>query len=316
MSTGTRSSARSGSLTAAQLDAFAKDGCLVLRDRLPGDVIDAIRGVFSRTVEDLATEWREEGRIQDLCSDLPFETRYAALREQMPARFPTSWRRVLVSEPVYDLWRRPEIIEPVRSILGDEVFAHGIWNGRPREPKQPVQTVDWHQDAHYYKDWSPEDGKLITCWIPLVPVDERTGCLQTVPGSHLRGLLEPTRTPTGLLTVDPEAVEGAAVSFDMEPGDILLFTDLTLHRALPNESDYVRWSIDIRFGQATPAIMSKTRLGYRCFSGSDPAEVEPFEQWAAKYEYDLPPDVEKLSDADVDAVAQKLGVSRTELEVF
>jgi ectoine hydroxylase-related dioxygenase (phytanoyl-CoA dioxygenase family) len=184
-------------LTEGQRRQFAGQGYVVLRNVLPDEVLAPVRRAMARVVDQQARTWLAEGRIRDLCQDLPFETRYAALRAQAPPAFSNIWRTVLVCPEVYAVWRRPELLGPVRSLVGDEVYAHGTWVGRPRAPNQPAMTVLWHQDAHYYQDWSPADGPMVTCWIPLVPVDRRSGCLEVVAASHHAGHLPPITTADG-----------------------------------------------------------------------------------------------------------------------
>lgn len=309
-------------LTDAQVAEFEQNGFLILRDVVPADVRDGVQSIFEGVVDRLATTWHEEGLIGSTYPDLSFEKRFAAVRAELPARFPTSWRKALVSPAVYDLWQRPELLGPIRSLLGDEVYAHGVWNGRPREPHTSVQKILWHQDAHYYKGWDKTDGKLISMWMPLVPVEARSGCLQMIPGSQNLGYVPRIRGSNNLWTVDDAVLADKPVTTAvMNPGDALLFTDLTLHQALPNEADFVRWSIDIRFGTATPAIISKTPRGYYAFSAEDPSRVESFETWQKRYDYSevgLEAELENLDDspADIDEVARQLQISRSELEVF
>jgi ectoine hydroxylase-related dioxygenase (phytanoyl-CoA dioxygenase family) len=305
-------------LDAGQLDEFERKGFLILKGVLLESTLSAVRGAFADVVEQLAVRWKQEGLISDTCENLTFEARYGALRAQVPAKFITSWRRTLVSRPIYELWRRPELLTPIRSLVGDEVFAHGTWNGRPREPKAAIQKINWHQDAYYFKDWRLEDGRIITVWIPLVPVDAQSGCLQFMTGSNQAGFIPPAKTMDNLFGV-PDEVLAAYQPFTavMQPGDVVLFNDLTLHQALANQSDYVRWSIDIRFAPANAAIMSKSDRGYICFSAKEPERVDSFEAWAAKYG-----DAQTLWYAsgemtgDIDADAARLGVSKSELEVF
>jgi phytanoyl-CoA hydroxylase len=310
-------------LTDDQIAQFDEQGFLILRGIVPAEVRDRVQAIFEQVVDKLATAWKAEGLVSSTYDDLTFEKRFAALRAELPARFPTSWRKALVSTAVYDLWQQPELLGRIRSLVGDEVYAHGVWNGRPREPHTAVQKILWHQDAHYYKGWNSSDGKLISMWMPLVPVTAESGCLQMAPGSHTRGYIDRIRGFNGLFTVADEELKGSdIVTAEMNPGDALIFTDLTLHQALPNEADFVRWSIDIRFGTATPEIISKTPRGYYCFSGEDPSRVESFETWQARYNYDevgLDAEIESLEDApkvDLDEAARELQVSRTELEVF
>ena len=308
-------------LTAEQLSDYERDGVILLEGVVPAEVIDELRTLFDATVDKLANQWHAEGFVSDPCLDHPFETRFAALREQLPARFPTSWRKILVSPTVYGLWQLPELLGPVRSLLGDEVYAHGVWNGRPREPKNPIQKVLWHQDAHYYRDWDAADGGLVSVWIPIVPVDEESACLEVALGSHRKGRFDRMRGDNRLFTVADGDLDGYEKrAFRMQPGDALLFSDTTLHQSLDNVSDHVRWSIDIRFGEATPEVISKTPRGYYCFSANDPGRVESYDTWADRYDYDkvgLDAEIEDLdTDVDLDEAAKALGISRSELEVF
>ena len=308
-------------LTDAESADFMENGFVILRDVVPADVRQRLQSVFEAQVERLAAQLFDEGLIRATYDDLPFETRFAALRADLPSKFPTSWRKALVSEEVYDLWQRPELLGPARSLVGDEVYAHGVWNGRPREPGAPIQRVLWHQDAHYYRGWDAADGPLISMWTPLVPVDEAAGCLQLLAGSHRAGYLTRVRGFNNLFTVPDEDIDGYdVVSAVMQPGDLLIFGDLTVHQATENTADYVRWSIDIRFAAATAPIISKTPRGYYCFSATDPTRVESFETWEARYNYDdvgLDAEIENFdTTGDLGEAARALGVSRAELEVF
>jgi ectoine hydroxylase-related dioxygenase (phytanoyl-CoA dioxygenase family) len=310
-------------LTPEQKQQYEEQGFLVLRDIVPKDVRDSLQSVFEGVVDRLAKQWFEEGFVDNTFDDLPFETRFAALREQLPPRFASSWRKILVSPEVFALWQRPELLGPIRSLLGDEVYAHGVWNGRPREPHTAIQKILWHQDAHYYKGWDDADGDLISVWMPLVPATELAGCLQVAAGSHKVGYIERLRGFNNLYTVPDDALAGyEIVTCEMNPGDALLFSDLTLHQGLDNHADYVRWSIDIRFGQPSEGIISKTPRGYYCFSASDPSRVETYDAWAPRYNYDeigLDAEVETEGNTrynDLDGVAKALNTSRSELEVF
>jgi ectoine hydroxylase-related dioxygenase (phytanoyl-CoA dioxygenase family) len=181
-----------------------------------------------------------------------------------------------------------------------------------------VQRIPWHQDAFYYPAWNAADGRLVTCWIPLVAVDERSGCLQIVPCSHLGGFLSP-KPENGQLVVDPAGVTGEPLSVPLQPGDVLLFDALMLHRANDNVADYVRWNVDIRFGAATPAIAAKNPQGYVCRSASG---VEPYAVWAARYGGEFEYSAHALAallgveGESVDDVVKAAGLSTTELRAW
>ncbi len=297
-----------GRLDDAEIRRFSEQGFLLLRQALPPAAFEPIKEVIEHAVDHKAHEWLAEGKITGLHEDLPFEKRYAALRAEYPATAPITWKRLVASRALYDLWQRPELLGALRSLLGDEIYAHGVWNTRPREPQQPVQSIDWHQDAHYYPDFDPADGRLVTAWMPLVPVDAHSGCLQVAPGSHKLGFIPPVRVErNNLIGVDPAVLEDRETfTAVMEPGDVLLFDALMLHRALDNVSDYVRWSVDIRYGQATEAIVAKGSRGYLCASAS--RDVDGFEDWIAKYDK---PELEVSDEA-----ARVTGWDREQIESF
>jgi ectoine hydroxylase-related dioxygenase (phytanoyl-CoA dioxygenase family) len=45
-------------------------------------------------------------------------------------------------------------------------------------------------------------------------------------------------------------VEPGAVSVELDPGSVLLFNNILVHRGGENVSDHIRWSLDFRFQDA------------------------------------------------------------------
>lgn len=307
-------------LTAEQLARFDEQGFLVLRDQVPEDALAGLERAFGVAVDRLARAWHAAGVLDDLHADLDFDARFRRLHEAFDRRVPGSWRKILVTPEVHAMWQLPELLGPIRSLVGDEVYAHGIWNGRPRMPGAHREQVLWHQDAHYYRDWQPEHGPMISAWMPLVPVDATSSCLELVVGSHRLGRVERLRAETGLFTVPDAVLAGHEVdTVAMEPGDVVLFTDTTLHQSTLNQSERIRWSLDIRFCAATPTLVDKSPRGYLCHSVSDPGRVEPFETWAARYEYnaaELVDELENFAGLDVDAFRQLLAKTPERLDVY
>jgi ectoine hydroxylase-related dioxygenase (phytanoyl-CoA dioxygenase family) len=73
-------------------------------------------------------------------------------------------------------------------------------------------------------------------WVPLGRCPLVLGPLAVLPGSHERGLLPHTGDVAWRRGVDVADDAGWAAS-DLEPGDAIFFSWLTVHRALPNASD-------------------------------------------------------------------------------
>jgi ectoine hydroxylase-related dioxygenase (phytanoyl-CoA dioxygenase family) len=128
-------------------------------------------------------------------------------------------------------------------------------------------------------------GKVVNVWTPLVPARVGNGCMKVVPKSHELGLLEhalvscysmgaaglgggaipdsidgfkadeETAVPVGsyMTAIKPEImaqVEPGAVSVELDPGSVLLFNNILVHRGGENVSDHIRWSLDFRFQDA------------------------------------------------------------------
>lgn len=298
-------------MTRDERERFDRDGYVVVRGVVEASALAAVRDACTSAVDDIAAQWHDAGLLEDVFADEPFETRWAKMRSAVPPKLPTSWRQVLAGPGVYSLWQTPAVLDRARDLLGDELYAHGVWNGRPREPGTEVQRIGWHQDAHYYKDWKAEDPMLLSVWMPLVPVTADMGALQFLPGTQdPRTALPTQRGANNLIEIVPEALpEGDPVTIECEPGDAVFFTDTTVHQALPNRSEVVRWSIDIRYGPATDDIIAKGSRGYVCAS-TDPDRVEDVDTWLRRYaaggEY----------EAGADGIAEVLGVHRTEVTTF
>ena len=175
-----------------------------------------------------------------------------AARREVEARLELEWvplqAAVLVLPEVEALRRHPFVLGAVEQVLGtDAEPGHGdvcrVVGPGPRELATPP-----HQDAAYTGE------ALWTAWIPLGDCPTSLGGLAVSPGSHRRGLLEHGEGTTGA-AVPADAVWASA---DYRCGDVLLFSALTLHRALPNESDRVRLSVDFRYAAGSSASSSAT----------------------------------------------------------
>lgn len=271
-----------GALTAEQIETYHRDGVLLLRDVVSQAARDRITALFQKIVDDYAHDLFDSGELSQLYEELPFDRRWAAIRAEVPAARPVVWRRVLIDPAVHQLWAEPGLLGAARSILGPEIRAYHLFNGRPREPNAPNQTIDWHQDAFNCEDWAEADSRILTFWIPLVPVDTTSGCLAVVPGSHRQGVLPKVTDEFGITRLrDTPDLSAVQRPVPMQPGDALVFNELVLHRSLDNVSDRVRWSIDIRFSGNERAHQEKAPGGFRVASGSEPGET--FEEWAAKW---------------------------------
>ena len=107
---------------------------------------------------------------------------------------PTAARLVfgahVFSEPYRRLSLRPRLVNPVRQLLGDEVYLHQS-RLNPKQGFGGGNAWDWHQD---YPPWHKIDGMpRPKCIMASVFIDECSAVnspLLVVPGSQRHGLLE------------------------------------------------------------------------------------------------------------------------------
>jgi len=95
-----------------------------------------------------------------------------------------------------------------------------------------------HQDGFYFM---LDPCEAVTMWVALEPVDQETGCVRYLRGSHKAGLQDHSRTDVLGFS---QAVDGferlrddyEEVAFPAAPGTLLAHHALTVHRADANRS--------------------------------------------------------------------------------
>lgn len=119
-----------------------------------------------------------------------------------------------------------------------------------KEPGTATPTY-WHHDAPYFHI---QGDQIVSIWLPLDPVTEESGAMRFAVGSHRWGkLFLPIRIgagdpvpgdgdeidddiagPAPDIDADPERYP--TVTFDLEPGDCVVFHGRTLHAATGNRT--------------------------------------------------------------------------------
>jgi len=252
---------------------------------LPPDLLNLTEHVLGRWADETIAQWLEEGLIADPRRDLDLQHRLVQVwHDAGRPKYSRSPRRDLVSPEMYRILVHPALLDVAEGLLGTpEVSVHGIFNARPKLPDQAWTRTPWHQDAQYYPDAA--DGHVLSLWYPLQAVAEHNSCLQVSPRMHRGPLFAGHHDEeTGFLGLSPQdrqALNG--VSVEMQPGDLLCFTEKTPHRALPNHSDAVRWSLDVRYEATDHATESGRDKGFVARSPRDPAAVVRYAEWERRW---------------------------------
>jgi hypothetical protein len=161
---------------------------------------------------------------------------------------------ILPSQPYRALAGTPELIAVLRDVLGGEPELHAGDVCRLVSPAAPELTTPPHQDAAYLKDAAA----VWTAWFALGPCPRLLGPLAVWPGSHRLGLRPHAPVAVGGGVVGTDVPDDATwAASDLEAGDVVLFSALTVHRALDNATaDRLRVSVDYRYRPGPSPVSS------------------------------------------------------------
>ena len=259
-------------LSSDQIVFYKEQGYLIVEDALPSAVFDPLIGEFNETIERNARRAKAEGRLHQLFEYEPFARRLARLCETMDdeSGMFDGLQGKLKTAGMFAMVKHPAILDIVESLIGPEILAHPQFNARAKLPNQDRSVVPWHQDLGYLER-EAEETLMVNIWIPLVDATRENGCMEVIGGSHKSPLIEhhqrqgPGRNFKGIL--DEALPPGEQVLCPIKKGGVLLIQHKTIHRSIPNLSDHIRWSLDLRYSdpamptgrQNVPGFISRSR---------------------------------------------------------
>lgn len=229
-------------------------GYLVLRQALPLELIQSCQAWLEQWSESTIDTWISQAILDKEPESKDFRKKfYQAWRDAGEPHYDRSPRRPLIlldPERAFSILSHPVLLDITSQLLEtDALLSHAVFNSRPKAPGQLFTQTPWHQDAQYFSEQAHR--KMLNCWFPLHSVDASSSCLAVAPNHHQGDLHDRFDDPSGFLSIHPDVVERfEETPIPMEPGDILIFTNLTPHRAMPNLGDRMRWSMDLRFACA------------------------------------------------------------------
>jgi hypothetical protein len=241
----------SSSVSGATIDAFHRDGFVVLRQ--------------VTTVEDLQ-------RISQIMARL-YRRYYALARERRAWDLGTGTDLPEILEINQTIELEPEL-EATPTFRACRALAEALL-GRPVEyrfdhaiykPAFNGRATAWHQDEAYTLD-----PRLVTAhfWVPMHDVSVEMGCMQFIPGSHREHIrphhrLQHLRHAHALEVDDVDTTR--AVACPLRAGDMTVHMPRTLHYTGPNVTATPRlaWSLEFGPRRALPGrAAAKARLVWR-----------------------------------------------------
>lgn len=251
---------------------------------------EAISSV-EQLVDDVAQRLHSKGKIHDTCDDASFDQRLIRLEEQFKHTSVLLHKNGVLPQGIQQVWAHPQLMAIATQILGSDrdIMGHPVWNLRCKTPENlslGQATVPWHQD-NAYLDEECWDKLQVTAWVPLVNTNLHNGCMQVVRGAHLSGITANHACCVGgtwYTEVTPEELEATlgcdmakdVVTCEVPRGSVLLLNNLIPHRSMENNSNGVRWSLDLRwqrggepngFNRVKDSVLMKSAGDFAAWNG-------------------------------------------------
>lgn len=141
--------------------------------------------------------------------------------------------------------RRPLFLHICRRVYGSGVPVSSFRTMFFNKPAGKGTELPWHQDRWKYLDVDP----LVTVYTALDAATPQSGCVQIVPGSHKWGVINPSH-PSGFLTAEQVSeleLDQKAVPLELEPGNVAVLHNWTLHKSGVNPTGAPRRALSVNY---------------------------------------------------------------------
>lgn len=281
-------------LSGEQLRQFKNEGLLVVEDVLSSTETDAVLKDYEHRLDEVAALYQDRGLIDDPMVTSSFAERYTALAGKVPGFFEhldITLPLVLempedapyyASPAVFDIITNEKILDIAESILGPEISSNPAQHVRIKPPEialtdqinasSYIGRTTWHPDMGALLD-EAIDSNILTVWVAITDAQVENGCLLAIPESHKTA--DPhfaMHCPGASINAENyipgrELAPGERRALPVRKGSLVLFNPYTQHCALPNKSDQLRFSLDLRYnvaGQASgrpafPSFVARSR---------------------------------------------------------
>lgn len=286
----------SSMLNADQIAEFRTQGYLVVEDVLEPSILAPVRAEYRQLLNGLVQGWGMSDLIGATFEDQLIAAYRAGRDWFQPMDISLPGDRIQTDTPmhfgpaVFDMVTAPRLLDMVEALIGPEITSNPIQHVRIKPPERLLDTneirahvggTDWHQDRAVALE-EADQTNMITVWLAITDATVENGCLQVVPNET--ALLP--HCPQRQTSIAPGHIDTSrAKPLPVKAGGAVIFDPMTPHASLPNRSDGIRWSFDLRFnttGQPTgrahfPDFIARSR------SAPD-TELRDWQKWRTLWE--------------------------------
>ncbi|XP_064616893.1 uncharacterized protein LOC135480894 [Liolophura sinensis] len=283
-----------GQLNDNQIRQFFEEGYVVVEDFFTADELQPCRDAINMMVDNLAEKLYCAGKVKDRYKEFGLFQRLTELEKDFQGSNILLFKHQKMPKAFCNLWSNERILNVMEQLIGPDVAGHPVWNLRTKTPNSEAVNIPWHQDSAYFSADSYYH-LIPTAWVPFLDTTEENGCMQVVRRGHREGKVARhtcCQGPTWYVMLEEEDMEkelGVDMTRDLvtvpvKYGGFLLFHNITPHRSLPNVSNDVRWSVDLRWQSPSSNWgFYDIQEGINFRSASDP-ELKP--DWAKFFSVD------------------------------
>ncbi len=240
-------------LNSAQIAQFEAEGYLLLRGALADADLDPVITEYMQHIDRRASELLTEGKLVELYADEPFDRRLVSICRECDEIYSNLDIMHFRGRASFKFLRNDHLLDIVEGLVGPEITCCPVQHTRAKLPEGLTPTAGdshiapWHQDAGAFVE-EADPHFILTVWLPLSAARPENGCLQIIPRVHREGLQQHWHEG-GLVTmrVDEETSREEVLTLPMDEGDVLLIHKAVPHRSTLNNTDTVRWSMDLRY---------------------------------------------------------------------
>ncbi|MSP14678.1 MAG: phytanoyl-CoA dioxygenase [Chloroflexi bacterium] len=257
-------------LSQSSIDQFHREGYLVVKGLLdPQTDLQPLVDEYDALLDSLADKWYAEGKLSSTFRDLPFgqklthimvesgQAYYQHFDISLPQTGVQADTPMHLGPAVFRLLSNPKVLDVAECFVGHEIYSNPVQHVRIKPPQRLVPAnmdnalvtvTDWHQDTGVVLPEADETN-MLTVWLPITEATVENGCLRVVPRSHSGELLKhcPVDGKSKQVHIPTELLSSNQIPVPMQPGDVLFLNRLTVHSSLPNISNDIRWSYDLRY---------------------------------------------------------------------
>lgn len=255
------------SVTKEHLNLYKEKGYVIIENGLTDDDLEPIIQDHNRIVDKIAHALYKQGKISNLYENESFDRRLACLANECAEVEGCPDIGETRQPNTFAFIRNQNLVDLIEAFVGPEITSNAVSHIRP---KMPSTDVTFHQDA-VFTTQEAKDILQVTVWIPLVEATEENGCIQVLPHVHQQRIL--------YWSYDKDLPPVEPITLPMKKGDVLFMHKLTPHGSGPNNTNAVRWSLDLRYQKTGDPSPRPEWPSLIARSHRDPSSETTYENW-------------------------------------